>query len=400
MKVDATIKIILEPISRNTAPSLTLAALACPDSYLIVMPSDHYLKNDQPFIRNVKKSIECIKESSIFTFGVKPNSISSSYGHIIYKGNKDVKKIVDFIEKPKISHAKRLCKEGKCFWNVGVFILNSKTWIDAIRETNKSIYNNTYRSWQNKTIDNIFIRPRKLDYKKSISRSIDYAVMENAVSIGLDIRVIELKTQWSDIGQHVALECLFKANKRRNILSGNIVEHNTKNTTVLAKNRNISLLGVEDLIIIDTKDALLVINKNKPSSMKELLDKVNKTDKNILVEHSTVHRPWGVYEVMSHEKNSKIKRIIVKPHAELSYQSHKHRNEHWIVVEGTATIKKNEKEFSISKNESTYIKSGDKHKLMNKGKNDLVIIEVQTGKKLTEEDIIRYDDIYGRVSDK
>lgn len=400
LSVSVNVRIILEPLSRNTAPSLTLAALASPTANLIVMPSDHFIKNNKLFIKNIKKSIELTKDNLIITLGVKPSSISSSYGYVMYEGKKDVKEVIDFIEKPKLSLADKLVKEGKCFWNVGVFILNSETWINAIKKTHKSIYNNACRAWKNKAIDNFFVRPSKQDYLKCISKSIDYAVMEKALRIGLDIRVLELKTVWSDIGEHQAIETLFKESKRNNILSGKITEHNTKNTTVLATNRNVSLLGAENLIVIDTNDALLIINKNNPSSIKELLKKIHKTNKDILVEHSTVHRPWGVYEVMSHEKNSKIKRIVVKPQAELSYQSHKHRNEHWIVLEGTASIKKNGKEFTISKNESTYIKSGDKHKLMNKGKTDLVIIEVQTGKKLSEDDIIRYDDIYGRVLDK
>ena len=199
---------------------------------------------------------------------------------------------------------------------------------------------------------------------------------------------------------HKALDILFKKNSKNNILQGDVVEQNAENTTVMSSGRQISLLGVRDLIIIDTKDSLLVVNKNSPASMRDLIKKISKNNKEILHEHSVVHRPWGLYELILKQDYCKIKRIVVNPCSQLSYQTHKYRSEHWIVLKGIATIKKNGRLFKLSKNESTYISSGDKHKLMNNEKDVLEIIEVQTGKRLSEDDIIRYDDMYGRTSKK
>jgi mannose-6-phosphate isomerase-like protein (cupin superfamily) len=212
----------------------------------------------------------------------------------------------------------------------------------------------------------------------------------------LKIKLIELKTEWSDLGEFSSLDSIYKKNSNGNTLQGSVFEKDTRNTTVIGSNKNISLLGVRDLIIVDTKDALLIINKNSQSSMKELINIIKKINMDILTEHTTAHRPWGKFDLILNEKNSKIKKITVKPKSELSYQSHKYRNEHWIVLKGIATIKKNGKTFKIKKDESTYIAKGDKHRLINNENIDLEIIEVQTGVKVSEKDIIRYDDIYGR----
>lgn len=396
IKIKAKIKIILEPCSLNTAPALTLAAAASPNSTLLVIPSDQYLDNEEAFTSCIQKSIKSIKDQLIFIFGVKPKSAEDSYGYILYEGSGKVKTVVDFIEKPNLEYAKKIISKKKCFWNLGIFVLTSETWMASIKKANKSIFDNVTNSWEKRTIDNVFVRPRKSYYSKAISKSIDYAVIEKAMSLGIDIKAIEIKTNWSDIGKHIALERLFKKNREQNIFQGNVIAQDAKNTTVLGFDRHISLLGVQDLIIIDTKDSLLIVNKNSSASMRALIKKLNKTHKEILHEHSIVHRPWGFYEIISQQKNSKIKKIVVDPKSKLSYQSHKYRSEHWIVLKGIATIKKNGGVTKLFPDESMYISSGDKHKLMNNENTPLEIIEVQTGKKLSENDIIRYDDIYGR----
>jgi mannose-1-phosphate guanylyltransferase/mannose-6-phosphate isomerase len=400
VNINIKIKIILEPCSLNTAPALTLAATASSSSILIVMPTDQYIEKDNIFIECVQKSIESIKDNQIFIFGVKPKSIEDSYGYIVFERNSKIKTVSEFIEKPKKQIAKRMITNNKCLWNLGVFVLNNKTWLDAIYKADKSIFLNVTKSWRKKKVDNEFIRPCNSDYSKASSKSIDYAVIEKAISMGIDLKAIEMKTNWSDIGQHKALDILFKKNSKKNILQGDVVEQNAENTTVMSSGRQISLLGVRDLIIIDTKDSLLVVNKNSPASMRDLIKKISKNNKEILHEHSVVHRPWGLYELILKQDYCKIKRIVVNPCSQLSYQTHKYRSEHWIVLKGIATIKKNGRLFKLSKNESTYISSGDKHKLMNNEKDVLEIIEVQTGKRLSEDDIIRYDDMYGRTSKK
>jgi len=396
ININLKFRIILEPISLNTAPSLTLASLAAPDSNLVVLPSDHFIKNDKTFKSAIHKSIRHLEDHFIFLLGSKPKSANTSYGYITYKGNEIIKNVTGFIEKPDSSLVSKLIANESCLWNLGIFILRSNTWLNAISATNKLMYENIKKSWKKKTIDNLFERPHKVSFSKSPSNSIDYAVIEKALSINLKIKLIELKTEWSDLGEFSSLDTIYKKNSKGNTLQGSVFEKDTRNTTVIGANKNISLLGVRDLIIVDTKDALLIINKNSQSSMKELINMINKINVDILTEHTTVHRPWGKFDLILNEKNSKIKKITVKPKSELSYQSHKYRNEHWIVLKGIATIKKNEKIFKIKKNESTYIAKGDKHRLINNENIDLEIIEVQTGVKVSEKDIIRYNDIYGR----
>ena len=396
INVNVKFRIILEPISLNTAPSLTLASLAAPDSNLVVLPSDHYIKNDKAFKSAIHKSIRYLEDNFIFLLGSKPKSTNTSYGYITYKGNEIIKNVTGFIEKPDSNLASRLIANENCLWNLGVFILRSNTWLNAISATNKLMYENIKKSWKKKTVDNLFERPNKVSFSKSPSNSIDYAVIEKALSINLKIKLIELKTKWSDLGEFSSLDTIYKKNSNGNTIQGSVIEKDTRNTTVIGTNKNISLLGVRDLIIVDTKDALLIINKNIQSSMKELISMIKKINVGILTEHTTVHRPWGKFDLILKEKNSKIKKITVKPKSELSYQSHKYRNEHWIVLKGIATIKKNGKIFKIKKDESTYIAKGDKHRLINNENIDLEIIEVQTGVKVSEKDIIRYDDIYGR----
>ncbi len=396
IKIKAKIKIILEPCSLNTAPALTLAAAASPNSTLLVIPSDQYIDNEEAFASSIQRSVESIKDQLIYIFGVKPKSAEDSYGYILYEGNGNIKTVVDFIEKPDFKYAKKIIGKKKCFWNLGIFVLTSKTWMASIKKANKSIFDNVTNSWAKRTVDNAFVRPRSSSYSKATSKSIDYAVMEKAISLGIDVKAIEIKTNWSDIGQHMALERLFKKNREQNILQGNVIAQDANNTTVIGSDRHIALLGVQDLIVIDTKDSLLIVNKNSSASMRALIKKLNKIHKEILREHSIVHRPWGFYEIITQQKNSKIKKIVVYPNSELSYQSHKYRSEHWIVLKGIATIKKNGVITRLSPDESMYISSGDKHKLMNNQNTALEIIEVQTGKKLSENDIIRYDDIYGR----
>lgn len=399
MKINIKIKIILEPCSLNTAPALTLAACASPNSTLMVIPCDQHIGNDNIFVKCLRESIEVIEDNLIFMFGVKPKSAENSYGYLLYKGNGRIKTVSNFIEKPKTVIAKKIIANKKCLWNLGIFVLNSETWLDAIRKTDRSIFNNVTKSWKKKTIDNAFMRPNSSDYSKARSKSVDYAVIEKAASLKIEIKALEMKTNWSDIGQHSMLDVLFKKNRKKNIFQGDVVEEDAKNTTVIGSNRHISLLGVEDLIVLDTKDSLLIVNKKSSASMKELIKKINVHNKEMLYEYSIVHRPWGTYELLLQQKNCKIKKIIIDPNSQLSYQSHKYRSEHWIVLKGVATILKEGKEFKLWADESTYISTGQKHMLMNKEKQTLEIIEVQTGQKLSEKDIIRYQDIYGRLKE-
>ena len=396
IEINFKFRIICEPISLNTAPSLTLASLAAKDSDLVVLPSDHHIKNDSIFKSTIHKAIRCVQNNCIFLIGVKPKNMKCSYGYITYSGKETIKKVTGFTEKPNSKLADEIVTKGSSMWNLGIFILNSGTWLNAISITDNKMYRLIKKSWDNRTTDGFFLRPNKSIFSKSPSNSIDYAVMEKALSINLEMKIIELKTQWSDLGEFSSLDTIYKKNHKGNIFQGNVTEKGAKNTMVISTDRSVALLNVKDLIVVDTKDALLIINKNSSSSLQVIIDKFEKINKDALVEDSKVHRPWGKYEIILNEKNNKIKKITVNPKSELSYQSHKFRNEHWIVLSGTATVKKNNETYKIRKNESTYIAKGEKHKLINNGKKELKIIEVQTGKKVSEEDIIRYEDIYGR----
>ena len=316
INVNLKFRIILEPISLNTAPSLTLASLAAPDSNLVVLPSDHYIKNDKAFKSAIHKSIRYLDDHFIFLLGSKPKSAKISYGYITFKGNEIIKNVTGFIEKPDSISAGKLIANENCLWNLGIFILRSNTWLNAISTTNKLMYENIKKSWKKKTIDNLFERPHKVSFSKSPSNSIDYAVIEKALSINLKIKLIELKTEWSDLGEFSSLDTIYKKNRHGNTLQGSVIEKDTRNTTVIGSNKNITLLGVRDLIIVDTKDALLIINKNSQSSMKELINMIKKINVDILTEYSTVHRPWGKFDLILNERNSKIKKITVKPKSE------------------------------------------------------------------------------------
>jgi mannose-1-phosphate guanylyltransferase/mannose-6-phosphate isomerase len=393
-------EIILEPESRNTAPALTLAALAASDtgqdSKLIVCPADHFIKNANNFVITSRKAIQAVKENTIVVMGIKPSRPETGFGYIKFEGNKFVKNVINFKEKPKLSDAKKMLIDRSYLWNAGIFILDSKTWINAIKISSKTTYSTVLSSWKSKTRDEWFTRPDIQYFSKSKSNSIDYAVMERFKSLGLNVKLVSLKAGWSDIGSFISLKDIHKPNKEGNILKGDVITLNSKNSIAISTKKHLSLLGVSDLIIVETSDSVLVANKNDAQSIKELVKLIEKNNSNLLEEQSIVHRPWGWYEVIDEGINFIVKRICVKPLAKLSYQSHSFRNEHWVVVKGIATIIKDEKKITLKSDESTYIQKKVKHQLMNYENDDLEIIEVQTGSKISESDIKRYKDSYGR----
>ena len=400
LKIKKPIRIILEPVSRNTAPALTLAALANMekgiDSNMIVVPADHYIKNNINFSTLIKKALDQIDLKSIILLGIKPKSPNTGYGYIEYSGNSFVKTVKTFKEKPNLSQAKEFLKKGNYSWNAGIFILKTSVWLDAIEIVNKKIINNIKKSWEKKYIDQWFVRPDKISFSKSPSDSIDYSVIEKAINVNISLKLIILNSFWSDLGSFLAIEQISAKDKNNNVLNGDVVSYKSKNNIVLSSKRNVSLLGVADLIIIETDDSVLIANKKDIDSIKDLIKLLNKKHNDLLNFHNKIHRPWGSFNVVNQGKNFKVKHIYVKSNGRLSYQSHKFRNEHWVVVKGIATIIKNGKKIVLKSNESTYIEKGVKHQLMNESSKDLEIIEVQTGKILKETDIKRFKDSYGR----
>ena len=400
LKLNVSIRILLEPEPKNTAPALTLSALAAqdtnPDSILVVTPADHYVKDLNQFTQAMQAAIKAIQGKIIVTLGINPTRPDTGFGYINYEGVNEVKHVLIFKEKPELAAAKQMIEQGQHAWNGGMFILQSKTWLSAIEQSNAEIFKTVQKAWQNKHKDQWFERPDAELFQQSPSDSIDYAVMEKTHELEVDVRLVVLDAGWSDLGSFDALDEIEDKDQDGNIFKGDVVSLNTKNTIAITSKKNISLLGVENLIVIETADSVLVANKNDAQSIKELVSLLEKNHQYLLSEHTKVNRPWGWFEIIDEGKSFKVKRIQVNPGTQLSYQSHQFRNEHWVVVKGKATIIKDGAMFHLVEDESTYIKKGEKHQLINHENTILEIIEVQTGSQLTEEDITRYSDEYSR----
>ena len=400
LKLNVSIRILLEPEPKNTAPALTLAALAAqdmnPDSLLVVTPADHYVKDLDKFIQAMHEAIKAAQDMVIVTLGINPTRPDTGFGYIHYEDKGVVKDVLTFKEKPSLETAKKMIEQGNHSWNGGIFVLRSYTWINAIQQSNPEIFNFVKDAWQNKITDQWFERFNSKLFKQSPSDSIDYAVMEKSKKVHVDLKLVVLDAGWSDLGTFNALDEIEKKDQDNNIFKGDVVSLNTKNSIAMTSKKNISLLGVDNLVVIETADSILVANKNDTQSTKALVKILEKNHQSLLKEHTRVSRPWGWYEIVDEGLNFKVKRIQVNPGAKLSYQSHKFRNEHWVVVLGRATLIKDDKEIILEVDESTYVKKGIKHQLLNLEQTILEIIEVQTGSVLSEEDIIRYNDIYGR----
>jgi mannose-1-phosphate guanylyltransferase / mannose-6-phosphate isomerase len=402
LKINLPTRILLEPEPKNTAPALTLAAFAAQDtnsnSVLIVTPADHYVKDLNLFIQAMHEAIQAAGDCTIVTLGINPTRPDTGFGYIYYEGDAPVKNVLNFKEKPTHEVAKHMIEQGQHSWNGGMFILKSKTWLDAIEQSNPEIFKSINKAWKNKNMDQWFVRPDAELFKQSSSDSIDYAVMEKVknLNVNVNLKLVVLNAGWSDLGSFDALDEIEIKDKDGNIFKGDVVTLNTKNTIAIASKKNISLLGVENLIVIETADSVLVANRHDAQSIKNLVKLLEKNHEHLLNEHMKVNRPWGWFETVDKSSNFKVKRIQVNPGAKLSYQSHQFRNEHWVVVKGIATIICDEKQFSLNHNESTYIKMGVKHQLINQENEPLEIIEVQTGTKVAEEDIQRFNDDYGR----
>lgn len=395
------IEIILEPSPRNTAPALTLAALSAfesnPNSLLVVMPSDHLIKKEEVFKNKIIHAISSIKKHEIITFGVKPSCPDTNFGYIHYSGKSTIKKVLEFKEKPDELSAKKMFKNNHYAWNSGVFIMSSETWLTSISRSNRNLHKHIYRSFSEREYDLEFVRPNKEYFNKSKKISIDYAVMDHFDSLDLRVNVIIIDIGWSDLGNFSALDNFLKKDKNGNATKGEVIAFNSKTNIAISSKRPLTMVGVSNLIIIETSDAILVADKSKAHDIKGLVNLLNKKNSKVLTEYTRVYRPWGFYDIVDEGVGFKVKKITVKPKCQLSYQLHKFRNEHWVVVKGLATINIEGKISKLEMNQSTYISTGLKHQLINNEEDNLEVIEVQTGEKLIESDIIRINDLYGRA---
>ncbi len=398
--------IILEPSRRNTAPAITIAALKAIqdnlekdiDPTLLILSSDHYIEKVDEFKKSIKESIKIAKNGGLVIFGILPTYPSTGYGYIKAENNTKsnnyiASKVEEFIEKPNIKTAKSLFKDQKYTWNSGIFVCKASSIIEELSQLVPQMVENCKRCLENSKVDLDFIRLEETSFSKCEDISIDVAVFERTQKA----YVLPLNCGWDDIGNWESLWKISKKDLDGNSKKGNILIKETKNSFIISKDKLLVGLGLEDLIIVDTQDALLVANKKYSQEIKNIVSTLNNKNLKEGKHHKKIHRPWGFYISIEEKNYWQIKKIEVNPGASLSLQKHNHRSEHWIVVEGTAKVQINEKIKILSKNESAYIPIKAKHRLSNPGKLPLILIEVQTGDYLGEDDIIRFDDIYGRV---
>ena len=394
--------IILEPEGKNTAPALTLAALSTQkeeDPILVVSPADQTIQLLDSFEKSIIQAVELAAKDSIVILGVPPESPETGYGYINVgkklKKNQPYFNVESFMEKPSIEVAKRYLDAGTYFWNAGMFVLKSSVWSKAINRFSPKIAESCVKAWGKLEEDNSFVRPNPDLFKYVPSDSIDYAVMEHCPG-KLSIKMVPLNAGWNDLGSWDAVWQVADKDKYGNVSTGDVVISGANNNLIFADNRLVTLVDVDNLVVIETSDAVLVANKSKSQHVKNIVDKLALDGREEHTLHRKVHRPWGWYDSVDEGERFKVKRIQVKPGASLSLQKHHHRAEHWIVVRGTAEITCGEKKLLLSENQSTYIPLGEKHRLSNPGDTPVEIVEVQSGGYLGEDDIVRFEDHYGR----
>jgi mannose-1-phosphate guanylyltransferase/mannose-6-phosphate isomerase len=397
-------KVFLEPIARNTAPALTLAALEAigtkEDPILVVIPADHTLENQDAFTKSLHHAIQVAAGGSIVVLGIKPTKPDTGFGYIqkgAIKGKYEAYKVLNFTEKPDLASAENYMKSGEYFWNGGIFVLRASLWLKAIQKFSPNIYEGTLKAFNKKTEDTSFIRPDEILFKAIFANSIDYAVIEKCPQSDFDIKMVELDAGWNDLGSWSAVWQTGLKDESQNVTYGDIVLENTSNSLIYANHKLVTTLGINNLVIIETPDAIMIADRNQSHHIKMIVDKLKLEDREERVLHRKVSRPWGWYDTLDEGFNFKVKRIQVNPGASLSLQKHAKRAEHWVVVKGIAEVICEDKKITLQKNESTYIPLGCKHRLSNPSKDILEIIEVQSGDYLCEDDIERFDDSYGRI---
>ena len=381
-------KFLLEPIGRNTAPAIALACFAIdPEEIVLVTPSDHLIKDESAYMEALQKARELAKDDNLVTFGIAPTFAETGFGYIEASGY-DVKA---FHEKPDAETAQKYVDAGNFYWNSGMFCFKAGVFLDELQRYTPKIYEASKKAFNNALEDNIH-RIKHEDMAKIPEDSIDYAVMEKSKKV----KVVAADIGWSDLGSFDALAEEFETDENGNTKDANLIAINSKNNFIHSSDRLIATVDIDDLIIVDTPDALLISKKGNSQKIKDIVKELKSRDSDLHHIHLTAHRPWGTYTILEEGNKYKIKRIVVKPCKRLSLQKHFHRSEHWIVVEGTALVTIGENEHLVRPNESTYIPMGEVHRLENPGKVDVVLIEAQVGEYLGEDDIVRLQDDFKR----
>jgi mannose-1-phosphate guanylyltransferase/mannose-6-phosphate isomerase len=395
----ASSDILLEPEGRNTAPAIALAALKAvkqgKDTLLLVLAADHVIEDKEAFHQAINKAVIAAEENKLVTFGIVPTKAEIGYGYIKYKEitAKDYCSVENFVEKPDMATALQYLSSGDYLWNSGMFLFKASRYIEECEKHCPAILEQCQKSMAGVTKDFDFLRPEKEAFLNCESESIDYAVMEKTDSAV----VIPLDAGWSDVGSYSALWEICPQDNNNNVIKGDVIAHQTTNSLLHSENKLIATLGVDNLVVIDTPDAILVANKDKVQDIKSIVKQLKQENRSEVSLQREVYRPWGKYDSVDAGERFQVKRITVKPGAKLSVQMHHHRAEHWIIVTGTAKVTLDEKTFLLSENQSTYIPIGVVHALENPGKLPLEMIEVQSGSYLGEDDIVRFEDKYGRA---
>ncbi|EGI74686.1 MULTISPECIES: mannose-1-phosphate guanylyltransferase/mannose-6-phosphate isomerase [Pseudoalteromonas] len=393
--------IILEPAGRNTAPAIALAALHAisnavdgEEPILLVLAADHVIEDTEAFASSVEKALPFANSDKLVTFGIVPTKPETGYGYI--KSNEkvgDAFSVSEFVEKPNLATAQAYLESGDYYWNSGMFLFKARRYLDELAKFAPDILNICRKAIATPEQDLEFVRVDKAIFETCPDDSVDYAVMEKSE----DVIVVPMDAGWSDVGSFSALWEVSAKDKNNNVLKGDVISVGSTNNYIYAENKLVTTVGVDNLVIIETKDAILVANKDQVQNVKAIVKKLKDAGRTEHKIHREVYRPWGKYDSIDFGNRDQVKRITVKPGEKLSIQKHHHRSEHWIVVSGTASVLNGDKTILVTEDESTYIPLGTIHALENPGKIPLEMIEVQTGSYLGEDDIVRFEDRYGRV---
>jgi len=404
--VEATL--LLEPSGRNTAPALTLAALCAleqgEDPILLITPADQTIQDQPAFEKAIQSALAIAQSGAIVILGITPSAPETGYGYIKAQAKSasvDDGMVVEcFVEKPNLATATQYLQESNYYWNGGMFVLRASVWLAALKEFRPDILESTTRAWQGKTSDvsgdAVFIRPDAALFNAIPSESIDYAVIERCPGSCFAIKMVALNAGWNDLGSWGAVWQVGSSDAHGNVTHGDTVLDQTTNSLVFSSSRLVSAVGIDGLVIIETADAVLVADRKNSQDVKAIVTRLQEEGREEKNLHRKVNRPWGWYDSVDEGERFKVKRIQVKPGASLSLQMHHHRAEHWIVVKGVAEVTNGDQVITLHENQSTYIPQGQTHRLANPGTEPLEIIEVQSGGYLGEDDIVRFEDTYGR----
>ena len=397
--------LVLEPAGRNTAPALTLAALAAleggADPVLAVTPADQTVTDAPAFTAALREAVHAAGEGAVVVLGVTPDRPETGYGYIRARSNgADTATaplpVERFVEKPDLATAQAYLAEGGYFWNAGMFVLKASTWMAALEHFRPDIAEACRAAWAARATDAKFVRPGREAFQAVPAESVDYAVMERCPGSPFAIHMVALDAGWNDLGAWEAVWQVAARDGQGNATRGDALVTDSRNTLVHATSRLVAAVGVQDVVVVETPDAVLVASREKSQDVKAIVARLGAEQRGEQALHRKVHRPWGWYDSIDSGPRFQVKRILVKPGAALSLQMHHHRAEHWIVVSGTAEVTVGDKVLLLSENQSTYIPLGETHRLRNPGKVPLEIIEVQSGSYLGEDDIVRFEDTYGR----